>query len=280
MLKKIALAGITLIVCLMVSGTLRNWMQSGSGHVDIGVINVVLLAQETEAQPDTLNTAENVADKGNKEKIIHITFDQIWDLLDFWRWPLIACLVFGVTIVVVKSFRLLWDLSQSSSLKEQPLHRLKMQQIEGLVKSNSRGSLSGFLDSLINVYHTSGTIEALGAEIQLFRLSMEDRMKGVQNWLTYLSSAAGALGLLGTVWGMFTTFYGKQGIIEHTSAVLGMGIALVTTGVGIIISLIIDMGSATLQSIWKRIMDVSMRKAEEFREASLHDMNSTGEAAS
>ncbi len=55
----------------------------------------------------------------------------------------------------------------------------------------------------------------------------------------FISDSEGALGLLGTVWGMYTTFMG--GIMQPQYIIGGMGVALVTTLYGLIASLIINL---------------------------------------
>jgi biopolymer transport protein ExbB/TolQ len=80
--------------------------------------------------------------------------------------------------------------------------------------------------------------ERIDGLVESYRNHEEGRMRNFSRWMTYASGACGALGLLGTVEGIATTFNTSN--FDKKAALIGMGIALATTFIGLVFSLVID----------------------------------------
>jgi len=82
--------------------------------------------------------------------------------------------------------------------------------------------------------------------------------------LYFLSDTAGALGLLGTVWGMFLVFYRGNPTPEET--IHGMGIALATTIIGLVISIFLNSLTTIISNMFDKHLDVINKIATVFQE--------------
>jgi len=90
--------------------------------------------------------------------------------------------------------------------------------------------------------------------------------------MAFLADTAGGLGLLGTVWGIYRGFAAKAVVQSNDELLAAMGVALVTTFVGIVVSVIINwMSTETGAAVRGRIM-AAMGKIEDYREILLKDL--------
>jgi hypothetical protein len=117
---------------------------------------------------------------------------------------------------------------------------------------------------LVNLYNVSGSTQAIQQEISNYLQYVQDRFDSFRGRMAFLSDSAGALGLLGTVWGMFLTFFG--GNLGDSEKILnGMGVALVTTLIGLVVSLILNFSTTELFSLFNRRLDLITQKSDELR---------------
>jgi hypothetical protein len=118
--------------------------------------------------------------------------------------------------------------------------------------------------SLVNLYRVSGSTQSVHQEISNFLQYITDQFDTFRGRMAFLSDSAGALGLLGTVWGMFLTFFG--GNLGDSEKILnGMGVALVTTLIGLVVSLVLNFSTTELFSMFNKRLDLITQKSDELR---------------
>ncbi|NOZ60265.1 MAG: hypothetical protein GXO74_01150 [Calditrichaeota bacterium] len=87
--------------------------------------------------------------------------------------------------------------------------------------------------------------------------------------LAFLSDTAGALGLLGTVWGMFMVFH--RGSPDQSEILKGMGVALSTTIIGLVISIILNSLTTLANNKFDRHLATINRVSEVLQERLMKD---------
>jgi len=92
----------------------------------------------------------------------------------------------------------------------------------------------------------------------------KDRFGTYRTWTMFFSDSAGALGLLGTVQGMYVTFIG--GTLNPTKILDGMALALATTIVGLVNSLILTLVLTSISHFFDRQIEKTYEKTEELRD--------------
>ncbi|MDH3272066.1 MAG: MotA/TolQ/ExbB proton channel family protein [Gemmatimonadota bacterium] len=191
---------------------------------------------------------------------------------DFWsltqqagplRWPIFFVLAFGLVQVFAKAYELIRDRWASSALHSVDFTSMSLDEIAELVSRQGASMLASLHATLVNVFQTRPAEGLLHDEITNFVRFQQDQFDVFRKRMEFLSDTAGALGLMGTVWGMFTVFF--QGTAEQDVILRGMGIALITTLLGLIVSIILNFGSTELSTLFNKRLERVSTKSDELR---------------
>lgn len=123
--------------------------------------------------------------------------------------------------------------------------------------------LSSLQSTMLNVFQTRPGEGLLHDEITNFVAFRQDQFGVFRRRMEFLSDTAGALGLMGTVWGMFTVFF--QGTAQQDVILRGMGIALITTLLGLVVSIILNFSATELSTFFGKRLEQVSRKSDELR---------------
>jgi len=199
----------------------------------------------------------------------------LWDitlLAGFFRWFINGTFVFGMLLIMYKIVELVLDSIRSRELEKLNLRRASLVDVMRVIKNNKQSMLSQLFKYMMDLYQTRRSAEGFNSEISDFVQIQQERFQAVQTKVAFFSEAAGALGLLGTVWGMFITFFG--GDLEKQKILSGMGVALVTTIMGLIVSLVLNLFMTQTFSYFRRRIDKVSDLGNQFR-LRLHQLEQT-----
>lgn len=191
---------------------------------------------------------------------------------DFWsltqqagplRWPIFFVLAVGLMQVFVKTWELVRDRRVSSKLYGLDYATMSLDSITSAVSGQDESMLSSLQSTMLNVFHTRPGEGLLHDEITNFVSFQQDQFGAFRRRMEFLSDTAGALGLMGTVWGMFTVFF--QGTAEQDVILRGMGIALITTLLGLVVSIILNFSATELSTFFGKRLEHVSRKSDELR---------------
>lgn len=237
----------------------------------------VEIQQTTPAEMDSVQAAKMAElEKRNRSKKNNIQSKnkptEISDIGSFWeltklggkvRWAIFAVLVVGIILIIQKIVQLIAEQHQSKPLLGVSINSMTLEEITRTVDESPKNMIKELFEMLIEIFETTGQSAVFHEEIANFVTYQQDRFKTFNNRLAFLSDTAGALGLLGTVWGMFQTFFGgnmdKQVILD------GMGVALITTLMGLVVSIILNFFGTEIFSFFNKRLEVLQIKADEFR---------------
>lgn len=135
----------------------------------------------------------------------------------------------------------------------------------GNVSSESAAKTTVFelFSKLYEVFKAKQDIDEFNSELSNYIDYLKNKFNPFLVRLSYLSDSAGALGLLGTVWGMFLTFF--SGTMEQAEIIQGMGIALATTIIGIVVSLILNTFSTMVNNKFDAHLETITKMANDFQ---------------
>jgi biopolymer transport protein ExbB/TolQ len=229
---------------------------------DAGTANDAQTAQQTVTSP--ADDAPSASAPASQTKLV-FSGRRVLNDCDKFKYPLLGVLFLGLFLGLFQAGMLYMESRRSKSLKDMPLQNASDSDIGKQIESSRGQSELGHLLSMLFALHTEGNggEEDFHNEVAHAAKVRQERFGTFRNWMTFLSDSAGALGLLGTVVGMYTTFYG--GTLSGEQILAGMGIALSTTLVGIIISIILNLTVTLLGNIFDRQLEVTYNKAEELR---------------
>lgn len=191
---------------------------------------------------------------------------------DFWsltqqagplRWPIFFVLGFGLVQVFVKLYELARDRRVSRALHDMDFATMSLDDITKAVSGQDESMLSSVQSTMLNVFHTRPGEGLLHDEIANFVSFQQDQFGVFRRRMEFLSDTAGALGLMGTVWGMFTVFF--QGTAQQDVILRGMGIALITTLLGLVVSIILNFSATELSTFFGKRLEQVSRKSDELR---------------
>lgn len=217
-----------------------------------------------EAVFDTTSTEMNgliFSESGNE-----VSIGNFWDLIGQAgpiRYPIFGIFLVGIFLIIMKSFELFMDRRQSEKLESAPMQTMNFHELFSLVKKQSDNMLSRISSTMLNVFNTSKNTESLHDEVVNYLHFQQENFNTFRSRVDFLSDTAGALGLLGTVWGMFIVF--SSGNLEKEIILTGMGIALLTTLLGLIVSIALNFSSTLTHGYFMKRLDHVQAKAEEMR---------------
>lgn len=200
------------------------------------------------------------------------SFTEISDIESFWAmarlgggigYVIMAVLAIGLFLILLKSIELLMDRKNSGRLRKAAYAALPLEEIEGLALRAKNSILGGMVAHLLAFYHVAGGHAAMQQELVAYLDQQSENFETFRSRMNFLSDSAGALGLLGTVWGVFLTFFG--GSLDSEKILNGMGVALVTTLLGLVVSLILSFGTTEIFGVFNRRLDTVSKKADELR---------------
>ena len=181
---------------------------------------------------------------------------------------IMVVLALGVFLIVLKGIQLIVDRMQSRPILQTSFSQMDVEDIDNMVSHNQGSILGKTLGHLIDFHRAGGHAESIHNELVFYVDQENEGFETYRNWLHFLSASAGALGLLGTVWGVFLTFFG--GNLDSEKILNGMGVALITTLLGLGVSLIINLFSTQIYGAFQKRLELVTRKADELRLHLLH----------
>ena len=143
---------------------------------------------------------------------------------------------------------------------------------EELVQRTSQSRIGKALVEAGGLYRQAGDLSLLSTEAEIYREREEHRFNTFESRMAFLADTAGGLGLLGTVWGIYRGFAAKAVAQTNEELLAAMSVALVTTFLGIVVSVIINwMSTETGASVRGRIM-TAISKVDDYRELLIRDL--------
>ncbi|MCU0642637.1 MAG: MotA/TolQ/ExbB proton channel family protein [bacterium] len=127
-----------------------------------------------------------------------------------------------------------------------------------------KASAFQLLSKLYKVFESQKSTSSFVEETSSYIQHLKDGFNPFFTRLSFFSDTAGALGLLGTVWGMFLVFY--KGSPDPEDTLRGMGIALATTIVGLVISIILNSFTTVISNIFDKHLDFIKNMSTAFQE--------------
>lgn len=220
------------------------------------------MQDEAAAEADTSLTEEVAADIASDG----LTMDNLWGLVGQARgfqYPIFLTLIIGLFLIAMKVYELYADQKEAKDLEKATFPEMDSRRITLLVSNQDDSMTARLHATMLNVFQTQRTADTLHEEISNFLRYQHDRFSTFKRRVDFLSDTAGALGLLGTVWGIFTVF--SSGTADRQIILIGMGVALITTLLGLVVSIILNLSSTEVYSFFNRRLDEIGDKADELR---------------
>lgn len=215
----------------------------------------------SQVAPDTTDTTQVAQGEDELNES-----SSIWALVreaGFIRYPIFGLLIVGLFLISLKVFELYRDRKKSTALMNTPFPDLNLKQMVRTLERETDHMLSRVMAKLVNVFQTNKNADYLHDEISNYNVQQQKNFNSFKNRIDFLSDTAGALGLLGTVVGMFRVF--SSGSLEKETILAGMGLALMSTLLGLIVSIVLNFASTLTDGFFSKHLDKVTNKADEMR---------------
>ncbi len=216
--------------------------------------------------PTTVNTTV----QSNQSSSSPIQWEQltVWNIIemnDWFLWPFIALTAYGLILNIHRLLVEFQQKSRSETLLQKKIHAKTINSLIQMLRSCRPNRVSRLFSQIIGTFEQTNQTESINENINQFVASESHSFERFSRVNGFLSESAGALGLLGTVWGIFVTFYSAK--LDGPTILRGMSIALITTLTGLIISLVLNTCGTYLYTFSNRQLNLIVSKANELRQA-------------
>ncbi len=216
---------------------------------------VTALQEQPQTTPQTVDeTLRNVEESSSAEQLTQIRdIRSLWQLTELGggiRWAIFGILALAILFILKKIIELTIDYVNGHDLEKVGINEIGFEDLQVTIEKSRPSLIRQLMGKLFEIYYSTGRVEVLQEELNSFIKSQQDQFSRFRERMSFLSDTAGALGLLGTVWGMFLTFFG--GTLDNQRILNGMGIALITTLLGIVVSIIINFASTEVSNFFNK----------------------------
>lgn len=194
----------------------------------------------------------------------------VWNIIkmtDWLFWPFTIMTAVGVMLIIYNVLREHQEKSRARRLMEFDIRPNLIRNVVQVINTTPSNRASRLFSKMIATFNKTNHAEPMGNEVNQFMNGERESFETFNRVVNFLSDSAGALGLLGTVWGIFMTFH--SGKMDGPTILHGMSVALITTLVGLIISLFLNLGATYVFTLFNDQLKQITGKAEELRQALL-----------
>ncbi len=231
------------------------------------IFSTTTLAQKRNKNKATVKAkTEQIAQNAEEKNSL-----SAWDILEMtsWLfWPFVFLTAAGVTFICYRGLIEFQEQTRSQAILQKKIEVRDLRRVIRTVQKAQPNRAARLLQQMVSTFNKTNRAEPISADINQFVTAEREAYETFNRVLGFLSDTAGALGLLGTVWGIFETFHG--GKLDGPTILMGMSISLVTTLVGLLISLALNFGGTSIFAIFNRYMNTLVMRAEELRQALLY----------
>lgn len=177
-----------------------------------------------------------------------------------FQWPILAMLVAGLIVLMLCVLRLFQDY-----LAARPLMRLSLESItlSALIHARHNATDSLYTRILSGMLELHQSPEAMGREAGDVAGAAHAAYARTQRIVSYCSSTAGGLGLLGTLVGIYALF--SAGTRDAQTIFAGIALAVVSTLLGIVTSIFLEFFETVMHGYVSRYIESAQMWAQRVR---------------
>lgn len=156
-----------------------------------------------------------------------------------FQWPILAVLAVGLVVLMLCLVRLFFDWRAAGDLIGLHVSTATTEDLESALTETDANLYARFLDGLLKVHRAGGAFHALGQELKSIAAAANANYMRTERLVSYCSSTAGGLGLLGTLVGIYTLF--SAGSRDPQVIFAGIAVAVVSTLLGLVVSILLEL---------------------------------------
>ena len=231
-------------------------------------------AQETEQDVRLAQMTGAMAQPPNPDEEVQVN-ESVMAFID--KGKPIGHVIIGLLIIgmffVIDQLRVHWlEKIRGNEVYKADVSGMKSADVDALIVRNEKSRVGRLLKDVAGVYRQSADMSLISSEAEFYREKEEHRFNTFEARMAFFADTAGGLGLLGTVWGIYRGFAAKSVSQSNDDLLAAMGIALVTTFMGIVVSVILNWMSTEMGAAFRGRIILALEKVEEYREMLVKDI--------
>jgi len=163
-----------------------------------------------------------------------------------FQWPILAVLLAGLLTLALATARLFADDLAARKIRGLSISSARSADLDTLLGSCEDSLYRRLLQGMVEVWRRAPAPGVLVQEASTILESARSAYGRTQRLVTFLSSAAGGLGLLGTLVGIYALFSAETR--DSQTIFAGIAIAVVSTLLGIVVSIVLELLEALVHS--------------------------------
>lgn len=177
-----------------------------------------------------------------------------------FQWPILAVLIAGLVVLMLCLVRLFRNHLAARSLMRLHLESMSLSDLTCARQGATDSLYMRLLSGMLQLYRSP---EAMGREVSEIAAAAHAGYARTQRIVNYCSSTAGGLGLLGTLVGIYALF--SAGTRDPQTIFAGIAIAVVSTLLGIITSILLEFFEAVMHGYVSRYIESAQGWAQQVR---------------
>ncbi|MDZ7343846.1 MAG: MotA/TolQ/ExbB proton channel family protein [candidate division KSB1 bacterium] len=196
------------------------------------------------------------------------TLWQIFEMCGWLFWPFAILTAAGLILLIYRALAEYQQKMRAYDLLVEPIDLATLAPFIKYLNLNQPCRAARLFNQMIATFNKTKRAESLQEDANYFVRGERESFEAFNRVISFLADTAIALGLLGTLWGIFATFHRSP--INGEAMLRDMSIALVTTFVGLVISIALNLGVTWLHAFFSRQLKLLGVRAEELRQTMLH----------
>ena len=189
----------------------------------------------------------------------------LWQACGPFAYPIASVFVLGVFLALDQARLLLLDKLRSRAILAKDLRQLTAAEHRLLLASVKSSRLVALLRTIHALKQVNTPDQEVKGEIHRRINFLEGKFSSFLAWMEFLSESEGALGLLGTVAGIYAAFTTEALSSANTMQLIKyLGLALATTYLGLVASLVLNFLTTQVFNMQNQGMVIMSEKGEEY----------------
>lgn len=163
-----------------------------------------------------------------------------------FQWPLLGILLAGLFVLAVRFAHSAFDRRASRSLQRLTLGKATPEDFARELRLCEDSLYARMLAGMLELWHAGAPVAAIGQEARGLVSAAHAAYARTERIVGFLSSAAGGLGLLGTLVGIYLLF--SAGTRDAEAIFAGIAVAIGSTLLGIVVTIVLELLEALLHA--------------------------------
>ena len=172
-----------------------------------------------------------------------------------FQWPLLGVLLAGLLVLAIRFVQSFFDRRAARILRGLPIQNAQVKDLSQALAGCDDSLHARILTGMLELWHAGAPAVAIGQEVRALIDTARAAYTRTERVVSFLSSTAGGLGLLGTLTGIYLLF--SAGTRDAETIFAGIAVAVVSTLLGIVVTIVLELLESLLHAWTSRYVEAA-----------------------